>query len=87
MGRVRVLERVAQESGTIGKFEKYRKVRSLAENNKEPRAVIIILFFFCEKKTKQASNKNVATKLSQLVAGQMFSLLNPGHAFVPKLRS
>ena len=39
MGRVRVLERVAQESGTIGKFEKYRKVRSLAENNKEPRAV------------------------------------------------
>ena len=34
MGRIRGLERVAQGSETVGKFEKYRKVRSLAENNK-----------------------------------------------------
>ena len=33
MGRVRGLERTAGGSGTVGKFEKYRKVRSLAENN------------------------------------------------------
>ena len=39
MGRVRVLERVALGSGTVGKCNKYRKVRSLAENNKELRAV------------------------------------------------
>ena len=34
MGRVRGLKQVTQGSGTVGKFEKYRKVRSLAENNK-----------------------------------------------------
>ena len=34
MGRVRGLKQVTQGSGTVGKFEKYRKARSLAENNK-----------------------------------------------------
>ena len=37
MGRARCLELVGRGSGTVGKFEKYLKVQSLAKNNEETR--------------------------------------------------